>query len=122
MEEFSLKDFKKGMIVKMSAIRETERKFRPYNKQTGELEKDTKTVRVIVVKGTVNDEPYLIPITEGTAMYSQVDDYLDDKGIELPVDNLDVVLTVDMVKSSASKYNYPVFTELTGKDYNSLFD
>lgn len=122
MEEVSLQDLKEGMSIEVQAIRETTKKFRAVDKTTGQLEKDISSAHVFVIRGLLNGNEMQMPLTEGTAMHSEFLDYCTENNIRTPADGLNLKFTVGIVKSRSSRYSYPVFQEIYGKSYDSLFE
>ena len=110
-----------GDKLHISAIRVKPRQF---------YDEDSKTQKesvVMYIKGKLNGTDTVLSANSVTVVYSNLRQYLiekdliDDDTTDELIADLNLDLTVEMIKSGKSKFSYAQFVELSHPDINTLF-
>lgn len=116
---FSVKnDLENGMKITVSGIATTDIEFMDKNPNSTTF-RDRVKKKQYVLKVKINNVDGILPVNEGTALYSQIDRYVDDNDFTLPVKIMNEVFTVESGKGQFGEYY--IFSELK-RDYSNLFE
>jgi hypothetical protein len=121
IESVSLRDLRDNDVLNVIGIAKTTREFTVTNAKAEDYG-DKKTVDVIVLLAKMNGKTVYLPLNFGTTAYRQMEKFIEDEQLSLPVKLCDYTFHIASGKNSSGN-RYILFSELqTMNDYSKLFE
>ena len=120
-EIVGLKELKEGSKIRVKGIAEAEIEFVDTTEGSETFHQKVKRKQLVLKASIDNGKDVLIPASEKTVIFNEMQSLIESRNYELPVKLIDEVFTVGIRGSGIQKY--PYFTELYNNvDYSHLFD
>ena len=120
-EIVGLKELKEGSKIRVKGIAEAEIEFVDTTEGSETFHQKVKRKQLVMKASIDNGKDVLIPASEKTVLFNELQSLIESRNYELPVKLIDEVFTVGIRGSGIQKY--PYFTELYNNvDYSHLFD
>ncbi len=120
IKTISIKDLRDGQVINVIGLASTSREFTVLSDDDPDV-KVKKEIEVIVLLTKINGNKFYLPINEGTVIYGQIRNWIDEKNMSLPVKLIDENFTVRTSGKGIKTYYF--FEELNNaQDYSSLFE
>lgn len=112
-EVLAIKEIPDKTVINVTGIAEATREFKK--------DKETHKINVFVLKAKINSENVFIRVNEGTSVFRQIQNFISDNDLELPLKICDYSWTIEKALNQ-NKQEYILFKELKESNYSSLFD